>query len=98
VQADLLLHVVDCASPQRDDQMKAVDVVLREIGAGGVPQVIVWNKIDRVPGMQPEVVRDTCDKILNIKVSAVSGAGIDALRNVLAEAAREAPGPLASAA
>jgi GTP-binding protein HflX len=97
-QADLLLHVVDCANPQRDEQVEAVNKVLKEIGAGGVPQVIVWNKIDQMPGLEPEVVRDTHGKILNIKVSAGSGAGIDLLRDVLAEAARDASGPLASAA
>ena len=97
-QADLLLHVVDCASALRDEQVEAVNVVLAEIGAGDVPQVKVWNQIDRVPGLQPEVVRDSYGKILNIKVSAATGAGIDLLRGVLADAAREASGPLASAA
>ena len=97
-QADVLLHVVDCANAQRDEQIEAVNSVLAEIGAGGVPQLVVWNKIDAVPGLAPEVVRDTHGKILNIKVSAVTGAGIDLLRDVLAEAARDASGPLASAA
>ena len=45
-QADLLLHVVDSASPDRDQQIAAVDAVLDEIGAGDVPQIVVWNKID----------------------------------------------------
>jgi len=75
-----------------------VNTVLAEIGAGDVPQVKVWNQIDRVPGLQPEVVRDSYGKILNIKVSAATGAGVDLLRNVLADAAREASGALASAA
>jgi GTPase len=97
-QADVLLHVVDCANPQREEQVDAVNEVLAEIGAGDVPQIVVWNKIDEVPGMEPEVVRDTYGKILNIKVSAATGAGIDLLRGVLADAAREASGPLASAA
>jgi len=48
--------------------------------------------------MHPEVVRDSCGKILNIKVSAATGAGIDGLREVLADAARESNGPVASAA
>jgi GTP-binding protein HflX len=99
VQADILLHVVDSASPQRDEQIAAVNEVLGEIGAAGVPQVLVYNQIDRVPGLEPEVVRESCGKILNIKVSAYTGAGIDALREVLAEAARVAAnGPLATAA
>jgi GTPase len=99
IQADVLLHVVDTASPQREEQIAAVNAVLAEIGAADVPQIVVHNQIDRVPGLAPEVVRDSCGKILNIKVSAATGAGIDALREVLAEAAREAGrGPLAPAA
>jgi GTP-binding protein HflX len=64
-----------------------------------VPQVLVYNQIDRVPGLEPEVLRDTYGKILNIKVSAFTGAGIDALREALAEMARATPnGSLATAA
>jgi GTP-binding protein HflX len=99
IQADILLHVVDSASPQRDEQIAAVNAVLEEIGASEVPQILVFNQIDRVPGLAPEVVRDACGKILNIKVSAFTGAGIDALREMLAEAARDAGrGSLATAA
>jgi GTPase len=88
VEADLLLHVVDAASPARDEQIAAVNTVLEEIGAAEVPQLVVFNQIDRVPGMSPEVVRDSSGNILNIKVSALTGAGIDGLRTVLAEIAR----------
>ncbi len=99
VQADLLLHVVDGASPERDEHIKAVNAVLAEIGAADVPQILVYNQIDRVPGLEPEIVRESCGKILNIKVSAFTGAGVDALREVLAEAARETGrGSLATAA
>ena len=98
VQADLLLHVVDIAAEQRDEQIESVNRVLEEIGADQVPQLIVLNQIDRVPGMAPEVVRDSSGKILNIKVSAFTGAGIDALREVLAEAARADPRGFATAA
>ncbi|MBK7659834.1 MAG: GTPase HflX [Betaproteobacteria bacterium] len=89
VQADVLLHVVDSSNPQHDEQIDAVNAVLGEIGAADLPQLIVWNKIDRVEGAVPEVVRDPCGKILNIKASAVSGAGLDGLRDALAEIARE---------
>ena len=65
--------------------MPSVFFVLR---AHPLEQVIVWNQIDRVPGMEPEVVRDTSGNILNIKVSALTGAGIDGLRDALAEVAR----------
>ena len=97
-QADVLLHVVDCAAQERDAQVDAVNEVLDEIGAGDVPQIIVWNQIDRASALEPEIVRDAYGKILNIKVSAATGAGIDLLRGVLADAAREAAASLASAA
>jgi GTPase len=88
VQADVLLHVVDVANEHRDEQIAAVNKVLAEIGANEIPQLVVLNQIDRVPGMQPEIVRDGSGKILNIKVSAFTGAGFDELRQVLAEIAR----------
>jgi len=98
-QADILLHVVDSASAVRDEQIAAVNKVLAEIGAADVPQILVYNQIDRVPGLEPEVLRESCGKILNIKVSAFTGAGIERLREVLAEAARDsANGSLATAA
>jgi GTP-binding protein HflX len=89
VQADLLVHVVDASNPQHDEQVEAVNGVLAEIGAADIPQLVVWNKIDRVAGAAPEVVRDPCGKILNIKASAVTGAGLERLRDALAEIARE---------
>jgi GTP-binding protein HflX len=92
VQADLLLHVVDASNPQHDEQIDAVNIVLAEIGAADIPQLVVWNKIDRVEGAAPEIVRDPCGKILNIKASAVTGAGLDDLRGALAEVAREHAG------
>ncbi|HXS73554.1 MAG TPA: ribosome rescue GTPase HflX [Rhodanobacteraceae bacterium] len=45
-EADLLLHVVDAADPDRDELIGVVNAVLEEIGAGDVPQLIVFNKID----------------------------------------------------
>jgi GTP-binding protein HflX len=98
IQADLLLHVVDTANAQYHEQIEAVNRVLKEIGAAEVPQVLVYNQIDRVPGMQPEIVRDPHGKILNIKVSAFTGAGIEGLREALAEAARAASRALPTAA
>jgi GTP-binding protein HflX len=98
IQADLLLHVIDAANPQRDEQVEAVNGVLDEIGAAEVPQVLVYNQIDRVSGLEPEIVRDSYGKILNIKVSAFTGAGIEGLREALAETARDASRSLPTAA
>jgi GTP-binding protein HflX len=98
IQADLLLHVVDRANDAYQEQIEAVNVVLEEIGAATVPQILVFNQIDRVPGMEPEIVRDPHGKILNIKVSAFTGAGIEGLREVLADAVRAGQGELPTAA
>jgi GTP-binding protein HflX len=87
-QADLLLHVVDSASPDRDQQKRAVDGVLTEIGAAEVPQIVVWNKID-LTAAEPAVERDDCGRLARIRVSARSGAGLDLLRDALAEIARD---------
>jgi GTP-binding protein HflX len=84
VHADLLLHVVDAASPDRDQQMAAVAKVLEEIGAAEVPQIVVWNKLD-LTGVAPGVERDECDNIARVRVSARTGVGLDLLRAVLAE-------------
>jgi GTPase len=86
-QADLLLHVVDSASPDRDQQMEAVAAVLDEIGAGAVPQMVVWNKIDAT-GVEPGVERDEYANIARVRVSARTGAGLALLRDALAEVAR----------
>ncbi|MDK9725417.1 MAG: GTPase HflX [Sterolibacteriaceae bacterium MAG5] len=86
-QADLLLHVVDSASPDRDQQMAAVAGVLEEIGAGQVPQAIVWNKIDATHA-EPGVERDEYGNIARVRVSARTGSGLDLLRAALAEVAR----------
>ena len=75
VEADLLLHVVDSANPRYHDQIDDVNEVLAEIGAEEVPQLLVYNQVDR-SGLAPEIVRDAYGKILNIKVSAFTGAGI----------------------
>jgi GTP-binding protein HflX len=84
VQADLLLHVVDAASAARDDQIAEVNKVLAEINADAVPQVLVLNKIDAA-GLQPGVERDQYGKIIAIRVSAMTGAGIAYVRAMLSE-------------
>jgi len=84
VHADLLLHVVDTASPDREQQMAAVNEVLEEIGAARIPQIVVWNKLD-LTGSTPGVERAECDNIASVRVSARTGAGLDLLRAALAE-------------
>jgi GTP-binding protein HflX len=92
IHADLLLHVVDGASPVRMEQIEQVNEVLREIGADHIPQILVWNKIDAA-GLEPGVERDEYDKISRVFISAQSGAGLDLLRDAIVEAAQAASGP-----
>ncbi len=81
--ADLLLHVVDAAHPDREAQIAAVDAVLSEIGADSVPQIRVFNKID-VAGEAPGVTRDESGIICAVRLSALTGAGCTDLRDALA--------------
>jgi len=83
-EADLLLHVIDAASPARERQIEAVDTVLAEIGASLVPQIRVYNKLDLL-GIAPGVGRDEYGKLLSVYVSAKTGAGLELLRGALSE-------------
>ena len=87
VRADLLLHVVDAASPAREAQQAEVDKVLHEIGADQAPQVLVWNKID-LATLEPRAERDQYGRISRVFVSARTGAGLDELRGAIAEFAQ----------
>ncbi len=74
-EADLLLHVVDASSVDPDAQIEAVRTVLREIGAGEVPELIVWNKADRTT----EAARRAERHPGSVAISALTGDGIDRL-------------------
>ncbi|MFG6414666.1 GTPase HflX [Roseateles sp. DC23W] len=97
--ADLLLHVVDAASPVLDEQMTEVERVLEEIGAGGVPQILVYNKQDLLPEDQrPRVAVDALlrndaagEPTPRVFVSAVDGTGLGELRELIAQAMKAEP-------
>jgi len=92
-EADLLLHVVDAASPVLLEQMDEVIRVLAEIGAADIPQVLVFNKCDSLPAhQQPRHQLDVYElpsgrRCLRVFVSALKGQGLDVLREVIAQAA-----------
>ena len=88
IHADLLLHVVDAASPARMEQIEQVNLVLREIGADHIPQIMVWNKIDAA-GLEPALEHDEYDKIRRVFISAQTGSGLDLLRQAIGERAKE---------
>ena len=92
VDADLLLHVVDGASPHWPEQIGEVQRVLADIGAGDVEQILVFNKIDAMPPQrQPERLQDSYaidgKQVPRIYISAHQGQGLDALREAIARAA-----------
>lgn len=95
VDADLLLHVVDASNETFPEQMDQVRKVLGEIDALGIPQVLVFNKLDALPpGRVPAVLQDTYDvdgvAVPRVFVSARTGAGLPQLRQILADAALSA--------
>jgi len=88
--ADLLLHMVDASSEDRDAQAAAVNQVLAEIGAQAIPQVVVLNKIDRTR-IPARIERDECGRISRVWASAQSGEGVEFIRLALEEYAGAAP-------
>jgi GTP-binding protein HflX len=81
-EADLLLHVIDASDPERNDRIAQVDEVLESIGAQGVPQIAVYNKIDRT-GELPRSETGADGRIDRVWLSAHSGEGIDLLLQAL---------------
>ena len=86
--ADLILHVADATSPALDDEVEAVHRVLGEIGAARIPEILVLNKIDRVPGSTRARLARRFPG--SVAVSALTGEGADGL---LAELGARLPHP-----
>ena len=92
IDADLLLHVIDASSPVLQAQRDEVDRVLHEIGAGDLPQILVFNKLDQVDPL-PRDLQDWVEgsagaAVPRIFVSALRGTGLDGLRALIAQAAQ----------
>jgi GTPase len=87
-EADLLLHVIDAASPNHLEQIAQVQKVLAEIDAQGIPQLLIFNKLDNVPGAeQPSQLVGQFEldgkSVKRLYVSALKGTGIPELRAML---------------
>jgi len=82
-RASLLVHVVDSAAEDREERIEHVDLVLEEIGAGDVPRLLVYNKIDLHPGMVGRVETHADGRPDAVWVSAHGGDGIPALSELL---------------
>jgi GTP-binding protein HflX len=101
--ADLLLHVIDASDPLRNERIEQVREVLSGIGAGDIRELKVYNKIDLTGSLRdgsppraelpahaepPRVVAGADGVPAQAWVSAVTGAGLDALREAIAHAVR----------
>ncbi len=83
-QARLLLHVVDASNPHAEEQIKAVNAVLKELGCGDKPTLLVLNKTDRVPDPSfLQVLQAHHPRA--VAVSAATGQGLDELRDAVIE-------------
>ena len=89
VHADLLLHVVDGASDQRDRQIVEVNKVLADIGAAATPQLLVFNKTDLLPPEnRPQgIMRNAAGMPVAVYLSVKEGWGLEDLRLAMAELA-----------
>ena len=85
IEADLLLHVVDCASPDRLHNIEQVEEVLAEIGADLVPKLEVYNKIDLLNDFSPVIERDDHGTPVRVWVSAKTGQGRELLLKAISE-------------
>ena len=83
-EADLHLHVIDAADAERVERIRQVNEVLAGIGAGEVPQLEVYNKVDLI-GETPRIERDAEGVVRRVWLSAQTGAGMSLLREALAE-------------
>jgi GTP-binding protein HflX len=92
--ADLLLHVIDAASPVLEEQQLEVERVLEEIGAADIPQILVYNKLDLLDETRrPRSAVDWLElpggrRVPRVFVSARDGTGLPELRRLIAEAAQ----------
>ena len=83
--SDLLLHVIDAHEPERDQQIEQVMAVLGEIGAHELPMLEVYNKLDLLEGVEPQIQRDAEGKPQRVWLSARDGRGLPLLKQAIAE-------------
>jgi len=83
--ANLLIHVIDASSEERALRIADVQGVLQRIGAGAVPVLEVYSKIDRIPGRSPGVERAADGRVRRVWLSGLDGAGCHLLIDAIAE-------------
>ena len=97
VQADLLLHVIDASSPNLQEQRAEVDRVLEDIGAQSIPQLLVYNKVDKLdeahrPRVEWDLLQEgSLQPLQRVFVSAQESTGLPTLRRLIAQAVEDHP-------
>ncbi|WP_283788427.1 ribosome rescue GTPase HflX [Bermanella sp. WJH001] len=84
-EADLLLHVIDCADDDRALNMEQVEIVLDEIDSLDRPTLQVFNKADLLPGQRARIDRDESGMPWRVWVSAKTGDGLELINQVIGE-------------
>ncbi len=90
-EADLLLHVIDVSHPDWEEQKTVVESVLKELDLDGSPQVLVYNKVDRLTHEEEEVLMSRArafDPTPAVWVSAVAEGGLESLIETIRARAR----------
>jgi GTP-binding protein HflX len=83
--ADLLLHVIDAHNEQKNEQITEVEAVLDSIGANEVPTLLIYNKIDLAPHLEPHVNLDELGEVHKVYISAKTGDGVASLLKAMGE-------------
>jgi GTP-binding protein HflX len=83
-EATLLLHVIDASDARRAEHIAQVDAVLDDIGASAIPQIVVYNKIDRLE-LAPRIDRNADGRATAVWISAAQRAGLGDLQQAITE-------------
>ena len=82
-EADLILHVVDAAAPERQARIQEVNEVLHEIGAAGVPQLLVFNKVDCLNEPFSPLHQNPAGQPVSVATSCTTGFGMEMLAEAM---------------
>lgn len=85
IYANILLHVVDASNQAKERQIEDVNIVLTEIEANHIPQLMVYNKIDLIDGFTPQIIYAETGEPVAVYISASKNLGFDLLRQAIVE-------------
>ncbi|RGE47795.1 GTPase HflX [Mannheimia granulomatis] len=88
-EATLLLHVIDGADARKNENIDAVNQVLDEIGALDIPTLLVFNKVDKLSGIEPHIERNDEGIPTAVYLSAQENQGIELLFQAIQERLRQ---------